>query len=209
MHMLIRVVSQACCAEDATGIARGLFEGYDAPLYPTFDYGTLMTDGGRWSDSRCVFSTAQTTHQRPKISTEPTRTNSARGQWPSVWSGSAFSQFKFAKEVSSAGSQLSRYRNPWTSARPQGHEQNGMLDGVTSREPGCGGVGVRCWPPSVEPRSVSLKAAMARWWCVRHCDGAFARDEWIHRSAHVQYRDVGWLRGLAKRRETRDRRRAR
>jgi hypothetical protein len=51
MHMLIRVVSQAHCAEDATGIARGLFEGYEAPLYPTFDYGTLMTDGGRWSDS--------------------------------------------------------------------------------------------------------------------------------------------------------------
>ena len=51
MHMLIRVVSQAHCAEDATGIARGLFDGYDAPLYPTFDYGTLMTDGGRWSDS--------------------------------------------------------------------------------------------------------------------------------------------------------------
>jgi len=51
MHMLIRVVSQAHCAEDATGIARGLFEGYDAPLYPTFDYGTLMTDSGRWSDS--------------------------------------------------------------------------------------------------------------------------------------------------------------
>ena len=51
MHMLIRVVSQAHCAEDATGIARGLFDGYDAPLYPTFDYVTLMTDGGRWSDS--------------------------------------------------------------------------------------------------------------------------------------------------------------
>lgn len=51
MHMLIRVVSQAHCAEDATGIARCLFDGYDAPLYPTFDYGTLMTDGGRWSDS--------------------------------------------------------------------------------------------------------------------------------------------------------------
>jgi hypothetical protein len=51
MHMLIRVVSQAHCANDATGIARGLFEGFDAPLYPAFDYGTLMTDGGRWSDS--------------------------------------------------------------------------------------------------------------------------------------------------------------
>ena len=51
MHMLIRVVSEAYDAEDATGIAHGLFEGVDAPLYPTFDYGTLMTDGGRWSES--------------------------------------------------------------------------------------------------------------------------------------------------------------
>ena len=51
MHMLIRVVCEAYDAEDATGIAHGLFEGVDAPLYPTFDYGTLMTDGGRWSES--------------------------------------------------------------------------------------------------------------------------------------------------------------
>jgi len=33
MHMLIRVVSEAYDAEDATGIAHGLFEGVDAPLY--------------------------------------------------------------------------------------------------------------------------------------------------------------------------------
>ncbi len=158
-----------------------------------------------------IFSTAQTTHQRPRISTEPTRTNSARGQWPSVWSGSAFSQFKFAKEVSSGGSQLSRYRNPWTSARPQGHEQHGMLDAVTSREPGWGGVGVRCWPPSVGRRSVSLKAAVARWWCARHCDGAFARDEWIHRecSRAVSGRRLVARASEARRRETRDRRRGR
>ncbi|MFQ3293048.1 MAG: hypothetical protein ACI8VE_000102 [Natrialbaceae archaeon] len=51
MHMLIRVVCEAYDAEDATGIAQGLFEGVDAPLYPTFDYGTLMTEGGRWSES--------------------------------------------------------------------------------------------------------------------------------------------------------------
>ena len=51
MHMLIRVVSEAHGAEDATGIARSLFEGVDASLYPTFDYGTLMTEGGRWSQS--------------------------------------------------------------------------------------------------------------------------------------------------------------
>jgi hypothetical protein len=51
MHMLIRVVSEAYDAEDATGIANSLFEGYDAALYPTFDYGRLMTDGGRWSES--------------------------------------------------------------------------------------------------------------------------------------------------------------
>jgi len=49
--MLIRVVSEAYDAEDATGIAHGLFESVDAPLYPTFDYGTLMTDGGHWSES--------------------------------------------------------------------------------------------------------------------------------------------------------------
>jgi hypothetical protein len=51
MHMLIRVVSETYDAKDAAGIARGLFEGVDAPLYPTFDYGRLMTDGGRWSNS--------------------------------------------------------------------------------------------------------------------------------------------------------------
>jgi hypothetical protein len=47
MHMLIRVACEAYDAEDATGIAHGLFEGVDAPLYPTFDYGTLMTEDGR------------------------------------------------------------------------------------------------------------------------------------------------------------------
>jgi hypothetical protein len=51
MHMLIRVVSETYDAEDATSIARGLFEGCDAPLHPEFARGTLMTEGGRWSQS--------------------------------------------------------------------------------------------------------------------------------------------------------------
>lgn len=51
MHMLIRVVSEAYDAEDAAGIARSLFEGEYAQLCPAFDYGKLMTEGGRWSQS--------------------------------------------------------------------------------------------------------------------------------------------------------------
>lgn len=51
MHMLIRVVSEAHGAEEATGIARSLFEGQYAQLCPAFDYGKLMTEGGRWSQS--------------------------------------------------------------------------------------------------------------------------------------------------------------
>jgi hypothetical protein len=43
MHMLIRVVSEAYDAEDATGIAHGLFEGVDAPLYYLYnEYGTAI-----------------------------------------------------------------------------------------------------------------------------------------------------------------------
>jgi hypothetical protein len=40
MHMLIRVACEAYDAEDATGIAQGLFEGVDAPLYN--EYGTAI-----------------------------------------------------------------------------------------------------------------------------------------------------------------------
>lgn len=50
MHQLIRIITTAHSNEDAAYNARVLFEGHNAPLIGPFDYGTLMNEGGRWSD---------------------------------------------------------------------------------------------------------------------------------------------------------------
>lgn len=51
MHQLIRILTTAYDNDDATGVAKGLFEGRHPSLIPPFDYGMTMAEGGRWSDS--------------------------------------------------------------------------------------------------------------------------------------------------------------
>lgn len=51
MHQLIRILTTAYSNDDATGVAKGLYEGRHPSLIPPFDYGMTMANGGRWSDS--------------------------------------------------------------------------------------------------------------------------------------------------------------